>query len=200
MRKCKRALDSNGLGAGGTRNISGTSNFVTILEDELAHMHEKEAALVFNSGYIANQASLGTFPQLLKDCVIISDSLNHASMIHGIRESKCEKVIWRHNDLRHLEEILKKYDISRPKLIAFESVYSMDGDIAPIKEICDLAEKYNAMTFIDEVHAVGMYGHNGGGVAQRDGESDRITLVSGTLGKAIGSFGGYVAGPKHVID
>lgn len=200
MRKCKQALNSNGLGAGGTRNISGTSNFVTYLEAELAHMHEKEAALVFNSGYIANQASLGTFPQLLKDCVVISDSLNHASMIHGIRESKCEKVIWRHNDLNHLEEILKRYDISKPKLIAFESVYSMDGDISPIRRICDLAEKYNAMTFIDEVHAVGMYGHNGGGVAQRDGESDRITLVSGTLGKAIGSFGGYVAGPKHVID
>jgi len=200
MRKSKKAMETNGLGAGGTRNISGTSNFVTYLETALADMHEKEAALVFNSGYIANQASLGTFPALLDDCIIISDSLNHASMIHGIRESKCEKRLWRHNDLKHLEEILKSIDIKRPKLIAFESVYSMDGDIAPIRQICDLAERYNAMTFIDEVHAVGMYGHNGGGVAQRDGQSDRITLVTGTLGKAIGSFGGYIAGPKSVID
>lgn len=200
IRKAKQAINTNGLGAGGTRNISGTSNFVTYLENELATMHEKEAALVFNSGYIANQASLGTFPALLKDCVIISDSLNHASMIHGIRESKCEKRLWRHNDLAHLEELLKSYPLERPKLIAFESVYSMDGDISPIAEICSLAEKYGAMTFIDEVHAVGMYGHNGGGVAQRDGQSDRITMITGTLGKAIGSFGGYIAGPKHVID
>jgi len=200
MNRARESIYSNGTGAGGTRNISGTSHLVTLLEKELAEMHETEAALVFSSGYVANEAALSTFPSILGDCVIISDDLNHASMIAGIRNSKCEKVRWRHNDLPHLEEILAKYPLDKPKLIAFESVYSMDGDIAPIKEICDLAEKYNAMTFIDEVHAVGMYGHNAGGVAQREGQSDRITILSGTMGKAIGSFGGYIVGSKTVVD
>jgi len=200
MQQAQQAITSGGTGSGGTRNISGTTKWATLLEEELAQMHEKEAALVFSSGYVANEASFSTLPALLGNCVIISDELNHASMIQGIRHSKCEKKVFKHNDMEHLESILKQYDNDRPKLIAFESVYSMDGDIAPIKEICDLAEKYNAITFIDEVHAVGMYGHNGGGVGQRDGQSDRITLISGTLGKAIGSFGGYVVGPKNVID
>lgn len=200
MQQAKNAIESAGTGSGGTRNISGTTKWATLLEEELCHMHDKEAALVFSSGYVANEASFSTLPALLDNCVVISDELNHASMIQGIRHSKCEKQIFKHNNLEHLEAILKQYDFDRPKLIAFESVYSMDGDIAPIKEICDLAERYNAITFIDEVHAVGMYGHRGGGVGQRDGQSDRLTLISGTLGKAIGSFGGYVVGPKNVID
>jgi len=200
MQQAQAAIQSAGTGSGGTRNISGTTKWASLLEEELARMHEKEAALVFSSGYVANEASFSTLPALLGDCVIFSDELNHASMIQGIKHSKCEKKIFKHNDVDHLESLLKKYDFNRPKLIAFESVYSMDGDISPIKQICDLAERYNAITFIDEVHAVGMYGHRGGGVGQRDGQSDRITLISGTLGKAIGSFGGYVAGPQNVID
>jgi len=196
----QNAVAKSGTGAGGTRNISGTSHYVTLLEKELCQMHNKEAALVFSSGYVANEACLSTLPALLDDCVIISDSLNHASMIEGIKHSKCEKKIFLHNDVNDLRRILNQYDKDRPKIIAFESVYSMDGDIAPIKEICDLAEEHNAITFIDEVHAVGLYGLKGGGVAQRDGESDRTTIISGTFGKAFGSFGGYIAGPKHLID
>jgi 5-aminolevulinate synthase len=174
------------------------------LERSLAETHDKEAALVFSSGFVANEASLSTLPQVLSSpdsvCHIVSDALNHASMIAGVRNARISKHIFKHNNLAHLEEILAKLPMDDPKLICFESVYSMDGDIAPIAGLCDLAEKYNAMTFIDEVHAVGMYGHKGGGVAQRDGESDRITMISGTLGKAYGVFGGYIAGPKNMID
>jgi 5-aminolevulinate synthase len=189
-----------GAGAGGTRNISGNHHTMVVLEETLAELHQKEAALVMTSGYVTNDASICTIGSKLPNCVIFSDELNHASMIQGIRNSKCEKYVFRHNDVEHLESLLKSVDISRPKIIAFESVYSMDADISPIKEICDLADKYNAITYLDEVHAVGMYGARGAGVAEREGVMDRINVIQGTLGKAYGVMGGYIASSQALID
>ncbi len=194
------ALHEVGAGSGGTRNISGNTHYHTELEAELASLHGKEAALLFTSGYVSNEAALSTLGRLLPGCVIFSDELNHASMIAGIKSSGCDKRVFRHNDLEHLEELLAGEDADAPKLIAFESVYSMDGDIAPIAAICDLADKYNALTYLDEVHAVGMYGEHGGGISDRDLVADRLTIVEGTLGKAYGVMGGYIAADKTIID
>jgi 5-aminolevulinate synthase len=196
----RAALESSGAGAGGTRNISGTTRYHVELEESLADLHGKEAGLVFSSGYVANEGALGTLGRLLPDCVMFSDSLNHASMIHGIRESGVEKHIFRHNDVEHLEDLLKAVDIRRPKIIAFESVYSMDGDFGRIKEICDLAEKYNALTYLDEVHGVGLYGPRGAGVAEEQGQMHRIDIIEGTFGKAYGSMGGFITGPRALVD
>jgi len=196
----KDAIDSCGAGAGGTRNISGTSPYHAALEYELAGLHSQEGALVFSSGYVANDAAISTLGRLLPGLVMFSDELNHASMIEGIKRSRCEKHIFRHNDVAHLEELLSKCDPDVPKLVLFESVYSMDGDIAPIEQICDIADKYNALTFIDEVHAVGMYGPQGGGITDRDGITHRLDFITGTLGKAFGCFGGYIAGSSIMID
>jgi 5-aminolevulinate synthase len=189
-----------GAGAGGTRNISGTNRPLVELERSLADLHRKESALVFTSGFVSNEAAISTIARLLPDCVIFSDQLNHASMIQGVRQSGMQKVIFRHNDVAHLRELLAGVDRKRPKLIVFESVYSMDGDIAPIKEICDLAEEFGALTYIDEVHAVGMYGPRGGGIADREGLMERIDIIEGTLAKGFGVMGGYVAANRAIID
>jgi len=189
-----------GTGAGGTRNIAGTHHPLVQLEEELADLHGKQAALLFTSGYVSNQTGISTLCKLMPNCLIISDALNHNSMIEGIRQSGCERVVFRHNDVAHLEDILKAVDPTRPKLIACESLYSMDGDIAPLSAICDLAERYNAMTYVDEVHAVGMYGPRGGGIAERDGVMHRIDILEGTLAKAYGCLGGYIAASKDIVD
>jgi 5-aminolevulinate synthase len=196
----EEALHDVGAGSGGTRNIGGNTHYHIELETELADLHGKEGALLFTSGYISNEATLSTLARILPGCVIFSDALNHASMIAGIRNSGCEKKVWHHNDLAHLEQLLAETDSNLPKLIAFESVYSMDGDVAPIHAICDLADQYGALTYLDEVHAVGMYGARGGGISDRDDAAQRITVIEGTLAKAIGVMGGYIATDRQIID
>jgi 5-aminolevulinate synthase len=200
LKAMHNALDDMGAGSGGTRNISGTHAMVVALEQEIASLHQKEASLVFVCGYVANETTLNTLCSMLPGCVVFSDEKNHASMIHGIRNSRVEKHVFRHNDLEHLESLLQQVDISTPKLIAFESVYSMDGDIGRIQEICDLAKQYQALTYLDEVHAVGMYGDHGGGIAERDGLMDKVDIIQGTFAKAYGIMGGYIAASRDIVD
>jgi len=191
---------SHGVGAGGTRNISGTSSYHCLLEKELADLHNKDSALVFSSCYNANHSTFSTLGQLLPGCVYFSDKKNHASIIHGVRDGRCAKEIFNHNDPEHLEQLLKKYNREVPKVVIFESVHSMSGDISPISELCDIAHHYNALTFIDEVHAVGLYGKRGGGICERDGLLDKLDIISGTLGKAFGVQGGYIATSANLVD
>ena len=200
IKAMEEALHDVGAGSGGTRNIGGNTHYHVQLEEELAGLHGKSGALLFTSGYVSNEATLSTLTKILPGCIIFSDELNHASMIAGIKNSGCDKRVFKHNDLEHLEELLAAEDPETPKLVAFESIYSMDGDVAPLHEICDLADKYNALTYCDEVHAVGMYGKHGGGISERDDAADRITIIEGTLAKAVGVMGGYITADQKIVD
>ncbi|MBY0292303.1 MAG: 5-aminolevulinate synthase [Alphaproteobacteria bacterium] len=200
LKAMTEAIGRVGAGAGGTRNISGTNHYHVLLEKEIASLHDKEASLIFSSGYVSNEASISSLATHLPECVVFSDAHNHASIIQGIRNSRATKEIFHHNNPLHLKELLSRYPKERAKLIIFESIYSMNGDIAPIEVFCDLAEEYNALTFIDEVHAVGMYGHKGGGLAQRENQAHRLSIIEGTLGKAFGVVGGYIASSADLVD